>query len=162
MNSSHRRRFTCQPNKLESKLYYLNYHQVVSYLVLVWLSVVSKSLSKFIEGLFCKILVADHNSAIIFAFYLTDMAVVLTRLRITSWDNHLTQSDRNYEIIVSFSKQWPSRDKQRPISAAIGLNKSIKCPTKLHYYVFQGPISLTIFPSQFKCDGNFILLSFKY
>ena len=25
-----------------------------------------------------------------------------------------------------------------------------------------GPISLTIFPSQFKCDGNFILLSSKY
>ena len=27
--------------------------------------------------------------------------------------------------------------------------------------VDQGPISLTIFPSQFKCDGNFILLSSK-
>ena len=26
----------------------------------------------------------------------------------------------------------------------------------------QGPISLTNFPSQFKCDGNFILLSSKY
>ena len=26
----------------------------------------------------------------------------------------------------------------------------------------QGPISLTILPSQFKCDGNFILLSSKY
>ena len=25
-----------------------------------------------------------------------------------------------------------------------------------------GPISLTIFPSQFKCDGNFILLSSKF
>ena len=26
----------------------------------------------------------------------------------------------------------------------------------------QGPISLTILPSQFKCDGNLILLSSKY
>ena len=35
-------------------------------------------------------------------------------------------------------------------------NYSTRCANAL------GPISLTIFPSQFKCDGNFILLPSKY
>ena len=43
-----------------------------------------------------------------------------------------------------------------------GWNELARLVLKSEQHRELGPISLTIFPSHFKCDGNFILLSSKY